>query len=195
MEEEPSPSAGPADLDELCRAIVIPKSPPLSGCPSPGHPSASLSDTSIAGMDEALIFQRFAKNGRLNRAEYKAFLSAIGVWGKNPAYSDAMFPWTWRALCENLGADNSCGLDLPIFARRYEGRSELLQAELARVLENPATEPGADWAQEVYCERTHLMPIVPWSAGAHNPQGYESGWLCDTCGRSCSDAGAASSFA
>ena len=92
---------------------------------------------------------------------------------------------------------------------------------------------------EVNCAAGHVMPLVPWSAGTHNPvvraqrkhshsldhrhlgltkaqtvaaalrwllrhcidglaafsQGYSGGWLCDDCGRSCTDLGSDSSFA
>ena len=138
--------------------------------------------------------------------------------------TDVYWPWTWRRVCERLRASPDAGLDGAAISRRYEGRFEMLATDVERS-RAPAPERRRRSVQlEVYCQAgcapclhlltlclacravepdsrarrrcdRHMMPLCPWSRGGHNPSGYQDGWLCDECGRSCSVLGQDSTFA
>ena len=151
----------------------------------------------------AWLFRRFDadSDGALNRAEYKKFLMSIDVWGHTDAYTDVYWGWTWRRICEQAARQPTEGLDCHSFGRRYEGgpgRAAMLATDVARVRSASAAARArrpSETTLEVNCAKGHIMPLVPWSAGGHNPVGYQGGWLCDDCGRSCTDLGPDSSFA
>jgi hypothetical protein len=105
-----------------------------------------------------------------------------------------LLPSQWRRICEQAGRQPTEGLDFCCFARRYmggPGRSAMLATDLRRVRSASALASARRPSEsiEVTCAKGHIMPLVPWSAGLHNPVGYQGGWLCDDCGRSCTDLG------
>ena len=138
------------------------------------------------------------KDGMLNRLEYKEFLKSIDVWGRSDAYSDVYWAWTWRQICMRAACAPAEGLDIACFSRRYAGpgRCAMLATDVDRVrsasvaararrpsetvsvwLSPPCVEcaPTAHKLNalpqmlEVNCAAGHVMPLVPWSAGPHNP--------------------------
>lgn len=147
----------------------------------------------------AWLFSHFDadKDGMLNRLEYKEFLKSIDVWGRSDAYSDVYWAWTWRQICVRAACAPAEGLDIACFSRRYAGpgRCAMLATDVERVrsasVAASARRPSetvsvcgcrlCTWSGtahklnalpqmlEVNCASGHVMPLVPWSAGPHNP--------------------------
>eukprot|EP01043_Picozoa_sp_COSAG02_P070091 COSAG02_NODE_12273_length_1570_cov_1.157716_1_plen_523_part_11 len=114
----------------------------------------------------ASLFAQFDADidGRLNRAEYRRYLMAIGVWACSTPYTDLHWGWTWKSLCDNHRTSSRRGLGPADFAKRYlgPGREAMLAQDFVRARnENPLPAQTV----ESYCNMGHLLPVLrPWTS-------------------------------